>query len=52
MAILPLQGKVVNAAKASRKQVLDNAEAEALFTSSALAPVATSTSTTAVMAAS
>lgn len=33
MAILPLRGKVVNAAKASAKQVLDNAEAKALFTS-------------------
>ncbi len=33
MAILPLRGKVVNAAKASTKQVLDNAEAKALFTS-------------------
>jgi DNA gyrase subunit B len=33
MAILPLRGKVVNAAKASQKQVLDNAEAKALFTS-------------------
>ena len=33
MAILPLRGKVVNAAKASVKQVLDNAEAKALFTS-------------------
>ena len=32
MAILPLRGKVVNAAKASQKQVLDNAEAQALFT--------------------
>ncbi len=32
MAILPLRGKVVNAAKASPKQVLDNAEAQALFT--------------------
>jgi len=32
MAILPLRGKVVNAAKASTKQVLDNAEAKALFT--------------------
>jgi len=32
MAILPLRGKVVNAAKASAKQVLDNAEASALFT--------------------
>ena len=32
MAILPLRGKVVNAAKASMKQVLDNAEAQALFT--------------------
>ena len=33
MAILPLRGKVVNAAKASQKQVLANAEAQALFTS-------------------
>ncbi len=33
MAILPLRGKVVNAEKASQKQVLDNAEAQALFTS-------------------
>jgi len=32
MAILPLRGKVVNAGKASLKQVLDNAEAQALFT--------------------
>ena len=32
MAILPLRGKVVNAAKASQRQVLDNAEAQALFT--------------------
>lgn len=32
MAILPLRGKVVNAAKATMKQVLDNAEAQALFT--------------------
>ena len=32
MAILPLRGKVVNAAKATIKQVLDNAEAQALFT--------------------
>ena len=32
MAILPLRGKVVNAAKATVKQVLDNAEAQALFT--------------------
>ena len=31
MAILPLRGKVVNANKASVKQVLDNAEAQALF---------------------
>ena len=31
MAILPLRGKVVNAGKASLKQVLDNAEAQALF---------------------
>ncbi len=32
MAILPLRGKVVNAHKATEKQVLDNAEATALFT--------------------
>jgi len=32
MAILPLRGKVVNAAKASLKQVIENAEAKALFT--------------------
>ena len=32
MAILPLRGKVVNAGKATVKQVLDNAEAQALFT--------------------
>ncbi len=32
MAILPLRGKIVNAAKASAKQVLDNAEAQAIFT--------------------
>jgi len=32
MAILPLRGKVVNAAKATMKQVLDNTEAQALFT--------------------
>ena len=32
MAILPLRGKIVNAAKASAKQVLDNAEAKAIFT--------------------
>ena len=32
MAILPLRGKVVNAGKATLKQVLDNAEAQALFT--------------------
>ncbi len=32
MAILPLRGKVVNAAKSTVKQVLDNAEAQALFT--------------------
>lgn len=31
-AVLPLRGKVVNAAKSSRKAVLDNAEAIALFT--------------------
>ena len=33
VAILPLRGKVVNAAKASLKQVLNNAEAQALFRS-------------------
>lgn len=32
MAILPLRGKILNAAKATSKQVLDNAEAKALFT--------------------
>ncbi len=32
VAILPLRGKIVNAAKASPKQVLDNAEAQAIFT--------------------
>ena len=32
MAILPLRGKVVNAEKSSLKQVLDNTEAQALFT--------------------
>ncbi len=32
MAVLPLRGKVVNAAKASLKQVIENAEAQALFT--------------------
>ena len=32
MAILPLRGKIVNAAKASTKQVLDNTEAQAIFT--------------------
>ncbi len=32
MAVLPLRGKVVNAGKASLKQVLDNAEAQALIT--------------------
>ena len=32
MAILPLRGKVVNAGKSTIKQVLDNAEAQALFT--------------------
>ncbi len=31
-AVLPLRGKIVNAAKSSRKAVLDNAEAVALFT--------------------
>ncbi len=33
VAILPLRGKLVNAAKASLRQVLDNAEAQALFQS-------------------
>ena len=33
MAVLPLRGKVVNAGKASLKQVVDNAEAQALITS-------------------
>ncbi len=32
MAVLPLRGKVVNAGKASLKQVVDNAEAKALIT--------------------
>ncbi|MFV0260658.1 MAG: type IIA DNA topoisomerase subunit B [Acidimicrobiales bacterium] len=32
MAVLPLRGKVVNAGKASLKQVIDNAEAKALIT--------------------
>lgn len=32
MAVLPLRGKVVNAGKASLKQVVENAEAQALFT--------------------
>ncbi len=32
MAILPLRGKVVNAGKATAKQVLDNTEAQALIT--------------------
>ncbi|MCB0996561.1 MAG: DNA topoisomerase IV subunit B [Acidimicrobiales bacterium] len=32
MAILPLRGKVVNAGKATIRQVIDNAEAQALFT--------------------
>ncbi len=32
MAVLPLRGKVVNAGKANLKQVLDNAEAQALIT--------------------
>ena len=31
-AVLPLRGKVVNAGKSTRKSVLDNAEATALFT--------------------
>ncbi len=33
MAVLPLRGKVVNAGKASLKQVIDNTEAQALITS-------------------
>ncbi len=33
MAVLPLRGKVVNAGKASLKQVIDNSEAQALITS-------------------
>ena len=33
VAILPLRGKLVNAAKASLRQVLENAEAQALFRS-------------------
>ena len=33
VAILPLRGKLVNAAKASLRQVIDNAEAQALFRS-------------------
>ncbi|MCP3909328.1 MAG: DNA topoisomerase IV subunit B [Actinomycetia bacterium] len=32
MAVLPLRGKVVNAGKATMKQVIENAEATALFT--------------------
>ena len=32
MAILPLRGKVVNAGKATMKQVIENAEAQALIT--------------------
>ena len=32
MAVLPLRGKVVNAGKANMKQVVENAEAQALFT--------------------
>jgi DNA gyrase subunit B len=32
MAVLPLRGKVVNAGKSTLKQVVDNAEAQALFT--------------------
>ncbi len=32
MAVLPLRGKVVNAGKATLKQVVDNAEAQALIT--------------------
>lgn len=33
MAILPLRGKIVNASKASQKQVLDNTEAQSIFMS-------------------
>ncbi len=33
MAILPLRGKIVNAAKASQKQVLENTEAQAIIKS-------------------
>jgi DNA gyrase subunit B len=32
MAVLPLRGKVVNAGKSTMKQVIENAEAQALFT--------------------
>ncbi len=32
MAVLPLRGKVVNAGKSNMKQVIENAEAQALFT--------------------
>jgi len=32
MAVLPLRGKVVNAGKSTMKQVVENAEAQALFT--------------------
>ena len=32
MAVLPIRGKMVNAGKASMKQVLDNAEAQAIIT--------------------
>ncbi len=32
-AVLPIRGKILNAGKATLKQVLENAEAEALFTS-------------------
>jgi DNA gyrase subunit B len=31
-AVLPIRGKIINAGKATHKQVLDNAEAEAIFT--------------------
>ena len=31
-AVLPIRGKIINAGKANLKQVLDNAEAEAIFT--------------------
>jgi DNA gyrase subunit B len=31
-AVLPIRGKIINAGKSTHKQVLDNAEAEAIFT--------------------